>query len=200
MVVCSASCCSPDQPANMLPELLHGPGLVLGRSPDVTFLKAATARYPELDRDFILQICYEHPARFDRYLPGFDPDIHVARRGTRNTQWIRRNIRYDRNEELDFHWSHFNEHLAGRRSGYWVFDSMIREETWPFPPVVISESFALELGAAPQIVGGPYWLIEGTHRVSYLLRMYDIGRVSGSAEHPIIFLLPGEAASSRPSQ
>jgi len=62
----------------MLPAELRGPSKVIYlESPD-TFLSENLVRFPNLDRDFILQVCFEHPGRFDDLLPDFDVRFHSA--------------------------------------------------------------------------------------------------------------------------
>lgn len=56
---------------------------------------------------------------------------------------------------------------------------MIKNGTWPFPPVIIEEGFARLLGAEGKI-GSPYYLIEGTHRTSYARRMLELGLTATS--------------------
>ena len=64
----------------MLPDHLRGPGTPIDfESPD-TFLEENARKYPNLDPDFILQICFEHPSRFDSLFPQFDPRLHDAGR------------------------------------------------------------------------------------------------------------------------
>ena len=62
---------------------------------------------------------------------------------------------------------------------------MMKTGTWPFPPVVIEAGFARSLGA-PTYIGRPFHLIEGTHRVSYALRMMEVGLVERTKPVEII--------------
>lgn len=154
----------------MLPQELEGPGKMIAfESPD-TFLSENCSRYPDLDPDFILQICFEHPGRFNDFLPRFDVRRHMARRVRRTAGWVYDNVRYDDNQPVDFWFEHFDSPLASGRSDYEIFNHMIEHGEWPFPPVIIDSAFAATLGA-PENIGNPYHLIEGTHRVSYLRRM-----------------------------
>lgn len=158
----------------MLPEHLHGPGKIIRFESPETFLRENRARYPNLDPDFILQICFEHPDRFDELLPAFDPEKHSAVRVRRSLGWVYDSVRYDRNSELDFWYEQFDAFRESRNTDYEIFTHMTRTGTWPFPPVIIEARFAVSLGA-PHDVGEPYHLVEGTHRVSYARRMREVG-------------------------
>lgn len=168
----------------MLPIELHGPGKVIAfESPDA-FLSANRVQYPNLDPDFILQICFEHPARFDALFPGFEPSRHEARRVRRTAGWVYENVRYDDNQDIDFWFSHFDSQFSSRQRECEIFTHMVNEGEWPFPPVIIEAAFGATLGATR--LGKPYHLIEGTHRVSYLRRMVQLRLVTEEREVWII--------------
>ena len=172
----------------MLPESLRGPGELVKHGSADEFISENLSRYPQLDPDFVSQICFEHPTRFDSLLPNFNLDDHQAMRIKRSTRWVRDNVRYDHGDEVTF-WRHqFDKHLDGGNGSY-VFNYMIEHRTWPFPPVIIESRFAVELGA-PDCIGEPFHLVEGTHRVSYLLRMLELGMVSSDAEVELIEISP----------
>ncbi len=161
----------------MLPVELKGPGNTISyTSPDV-FLTENTRRFPDLDPDFILQICFEHPRRFDSLLPHFDVKLHAAQRVSRSVSWFYGNVRYERNQELDFWGWQFGNFLASGETNYKIFTHMIAEKNWPFPPVILPANFAFQLGASEDI-GRPYYLIEGTHQASYVRRMMQLEMVS----------------------
>jgi hypothetical protein len=154
----------------MLPAELRGPGKTIAfESPD-EFLAENVARFPNLDPDFIVQVCFEHPNRLDELLPRFDPLLHSALRIRRAAGWIYDNVRYWSDEEIDFWFDHFDSQHASGNSSYEIFAYMNAHGTWHFPPVIVGAGLALKLGS-PKNIGHPYHLIEGTHRVSYLRRM-----------------------------
>jgi hypothetical protein len=167
----------------VLPAELHGPNLTIAyaREQAAEFLRRNEARYPHLDRDFILQICFEHSDRFDGLFPRFDVTKHSAARVVKTARWINENVRYDHSEVVDFWCDQFRHLLARNDQTYEVFTTMRANGTWHFPPVIIEAEFALSLGAPPY-VGRPYYLIEGTHRVSYLRSMLELGLVEKSRE------------------
>jgi hypothetical protein len=176
----------------MLPAELHGPALTLayaGADRVSEFLHLNQHRYPHLDRDFILQICFEHPDRFNGLFPRFNIELHSAVRITRSAAWINNNVRYDRGETVDFWCDRFHSLLARDETSDEVFVPMLRNGTWHFPPVVIESNFALSLGA-PGDIGTPYYLIEGTHRLSYLRAMLELEMISSDRELPLIAVQP----------
>lgn len=176
----------------MLPAELHGPSLTLayaGADRVAEFLHHNRHRYPHLDRDFILQICFEHPDRFDGLFPRFDVDRHSALRITRSAVWIADNVRYDHGETVDFWCDRFHSLLGRGATSDEVSGPMLRNGMWHFPPVVVESSFALSLGA-PDDIGTPYYLIEGTHRLSYLRAMLELEMISPDRELPLIAVQP----------
>jgi hypothetical protein len=94
-------------------------------------------------------------------------------------------VRYDNDAEIDFWLNHFDAQYASGKSDYEVFRYMCAHGTWPSPPVVVDATFAAELGA-PKYIGNLYYLIEGTHRVSYLRRMIQRGSVSRESRVELI--------------
>lgn len=172
----------------MLPAELHGPALTLayaGADRVLEFLHHNVGRYPHLDRDFILQICFEHPDRFDGLFPRFDVELHTALRITRSAAWIADNVRYDRGETVDFWCDRFHALLARDETSDEIFGPLLLNGTWHFPPVVVESNFALSLGA-PRDIGRPYYLIEGTHRLSYLRAMLELEMMPRDRELPLI--------------
>lgn len=160
----------------MLPENLRGSGKPIGDGNAERFIQECVERYPHLDPDFISQLCYELPDHFDNVLPGFDPDIHCAVRITKQARWVLENvIYYDGRGVLDEWAWHVDRRLKNGTSASCVLESMLENGAWPFPPVVIEASLARTLGiGTPE---GNYFLIEGTHRVSYLSRLVQLGRI-----------------------
>ena len=164
----------------MLPELLHGPDKTIRSEPYEYFLENAQRAYPHLDKDFLLQICFEHPTRFNRIFPGFDIERHTVKRIKKRTEWVASNIRYDGGERLEGFWVHH----FGKPTP--LLEEMLRNKTWPFPPVVVEANMAADQLSAKSRLGEPYYLIEGTHRVSYLLNMAERGIIDGNSEHELL--------------
>ena len=82
----------------MLPRELHGPGQTIayaGAAVVTEFLQRNAERYPHLDRDFIVEICFEFPDRINDLLPRFDVASHAAVRVAKTASWLIENVRYD---------------------------------------------------------------------------------------------------------
>lgn len=163
----------------MLPGSLYGPRKTIDfESPDA-FLRSNAQQYPNLDPDFILQICFEHPDQLDFLLPGFDPKLHSAIRIKKTLGWLYDNVRYLNNKELTFWYEQFDRFRETSETSYEIYAYMAKTGTWPFPPVIIETMFAASLGATEEL-GNPFHLIEGTHRMSYARRMLELGLVDTS--------------------
>jgi hypothetical protein len=173
---------------HMLPRELHGPGQTIayaGSALVTEFLQCNAERYPHLDRDFIVEICFEFPDRFDDLLPGFDVASHSAVRVVKTASWLIENVRYDRGEPVVFHLPRFRMLMARNDANDEVLGPMIANGTWHFPPVIIESDLAVSLGA-PHDIGRPYYLIEGTHRLSYLHGLVDRDMISKARELEVI--------------
>ena len=170
----------------MLPKELHGPGKTIHSADAELFIQVALRKFPDLDREFATQICLEHPNRFNEILPNFDISIHTAIRVTRTVEWILKNVTYNRSKSIHNEWAwHVDEYLESGTGGSEVLPPMVDSGVWPFPPVIVKADFAFSIGA-PEYIGTPYYLIEGTHRVSYLARLVELGRIRAEAYLPII--------------
>jgi hypothetical protein len=176
----------------VLPPCLRGPGKTIDFESPAVFLAENAARFPRLDPDFILQICFEHPDRFDRLFPLFDPGVHAAVRVRVSVGWVYEMVRYDYSEEPDFWAKQFDTFLREGEAEYSIFTSMVQTGTWPFPPVVVAAPFAAELGGDAHL-GEPYHLVEGTHRVSYMRRMVQRGMLLRSSTTKVINLVSDAA-------
>jgi hypothetical protein len=56
--------------------------------------------------------------------------------------------------------------------------------TWHFPPVIIENKIAKELGN--KNYGNLIHLIEGTHRVSFVNRLYELGKIDPDRKHNLL--------------
>lgn len=142
-----------------------------------------------IDRDFLSQICLEHFDRFDDYFPGFNIDRHRVCREKLTTRAIYDSVRYDKGERLDFWYFQMDDYLAGiSKLQYPQLEHCAENGTWSFPPVLIEKTFGESLG--PYELGGPLHLIEGTHRVSFINRLYELGKIGAEKEHEVLVVRP----------
>ena len=176
----------------MLPRELHGPNKVVFWRPDAAqdFVERARVPYPHLDPDFISQICYEHPDRFDQLLPGFNVDECRAVRRARSAGWVYDFVRWDDGDLPDMWATQFDQYLEAGNVSYPVFSHMSARGSFPFPPVVVDCDVARRLGITV-VPGAPFHLVEGCHRVSYLRRMLERALVSRDSEVEVIEIVDG---------
>ena len=173
----------------MLPKHLFGPKRVVYLNKEFAekFINDNANKYPGLDRCFISQICFEHPDRFDQLFPEFNPEIHMANRRLVTMQWVYDNIRHDFNLKVDNWYDHVDCRLEEKNpKAYHILKHIRENKSWPFPPVIISAEFAILLGFNKKRVGNPYYLVEGTHRVSYANRMFELNEIRSNTEMEII--------------
>jgi len=176
----------------MLPRDLQGPGKTLnfaGEGEVPAFVAQAVKRYPNIHPDFITDVCFEDPDRFNDYFPNFNVSGNsvVVRHIT--AQWLRENVRYDDNESIEFgrfFGAHVEEYDISKSSEYPMVGDMIAKGTWPFLPVIIEHDVGVGKLGSQYDLGRPFHLIEGCHRTSYLLRMLALGYITSDSEHEIL--------------
>ncbi len=171
----------------MLPKNLNGPGTLFTPEAASAFIARAHDRYPQLPKDFVSQACYEHADRFDEYFPLFDVAKHAVIERKVTSDWVYHNLRYDENESLEsdnFYGWQYEEYLNSG-SDYSIFVEMKKNKTWPFAPIIVESSFAMSELGSNSTLGSPYHLFEGTHRVSYLLKMLSLDLIKSHSLHKV---------------
>lgn len=156
------------------------------------YLEAIGDYAKTVDREFLSQICLEHYDRFNNYFPKFDLESHKIRRIHLTASEIYSDIRYDCGKHLDFWYSHMDAFLNGVSDSHGFPYPLLKhcgtKHTWPFPPVIIAHEFGVELGG--KNLGSLYHLIEGTHRVSFINRLFELEKVQPNSNHEFIVLMP----------
>jgi hypothetical protein len=138
-----------------------------------------------IENDFLSQICFEHSARFNEYFPFFDIHQNKIIRVQKTTQEIYTQIRYDDDKKLDFWYFQIDDYLKlNIRKQYKVLKYVVDNGTWHFPPVIIENKIAKELGN--KNYGNLIHLIEGTHRVSFVNRLYELGKIDPDRKHNLL--------------
>ncbi|MEA5509050.1 hypothetical protein VB715_04665 [Crocosphaera sp. UHCC 0190] len=160
----------------MLPKDLCGPNQMLIDENYRDFLKNAHEKYPLLDKDFISQVCFEHPDRFNQYFPYFDINVNKILRREVVGKYLVDELRYDNGEVINMWKDQFDDFLNKNDYDYVIFKEMINNKKWPFPPIVIQYENALKLGCG-FYANQKLCLFEGTHRISYFLRMIELNMI-----------------------
>ena len=139
----------------------------------------------EAVRQFYRQVPFDH---FDK-MNGEYFEIDLSRRKMQFVEMtvneIADRIRYFDNKPLDFWFESFDS-FPQDNFEYVIYENMTKNLTFPFPPIII-DSIVLESGEGRDY-GHPIHLIEGTHRVSYLLRMLQLRLVEGDSKHTLVLL------------
>ena len=177
----------------MLPPDLIGPEKAVYYADEaMDFYIDARQRYPDLDKDFILDCCVHHPSRFCDLLPNLDLAIHQPVRREVSASWIAQAVRYDDNERLDsslFYSSDVEDYLEqGRSRGGWLLSQMLEQATWPHAPIIVASAFASNELHITLPIGPHYHLMEGCRRVSFLLGMLRTGLISPESKHEVVEL------------
>jgi hypothetical protein len=123
------------------------------------------------------------------YFPLFDIECHLVMEREVTADWIANNIRYDDGDSLEsdkFYGCHFDQNPPRERKGFEVYNFMIQNLTWAFPPIIVEANFGVNVLGCGFKLGAPYHLFEGTHRASYLLKMRELKLLSGDSRHTIL--------------
>jgi hypothetical protein len=136
---------------------------------------------------FFRQVVYDHFEHFNEHFPDFvlqdytiDVEVFLASQ-------IRDQVRYLQNASVDL-WASQFDHFHAINHDYMIYRHMVEKLTPPFPPVVIDSSRLVDEGW--RVYGRPFHLIEGTHRVSYLMRMLERGMIAENSAHKLVTLRP----------
>ncbi|TGE81328.1 hypothetical protein C7Y70_13045 [Pseudoalteromonas sp. KS88] len=142
-----------------------------------------------IDRDFLSSVCLEHFDRFNYNFPEFNINNHRLERVSFTAEQIYNEVRYCDNKPLDFWYSQVDDYLKNTSSlAYPELKYCIENKKWSFCPVIIDHIFGCELGG--RRLGHPYHLIEGTHRVSFINRLYERNIIDASSIHELIVIKP----------
>jgi len=170
----------------MLPVELKRSGTLYGNN-EVwqSYLNSIGDFASSIDHDFLSSICLEHFDRFNSCFPKFDVHKHKIERISLTAKMIYRNVRYGDNKKLDFWYFQVDECLSGSSNlSYPQLQYCMEYKKWSFCPVIIEHDFGIALGG--DRLGRPFHLIEGTHRVSFINRLFELDVVSGDSLHELL--------------
>lgn len=145
----------------------------------------------EAKKQFYRQVVFDHFEHHNDHYPDFDIADYVYEIKKLSVNFVRDNVGFFRGESLAEMWGLQFDQFEEKDNKYSIYQSMAKDKTPPFPPVVIESSKLKDSGW--RIYGRPYHLIEGTHRTSYLLRMAQRGIISWESKHDFVLLTPKNA-------
>lgn len=136
-------------------------------------------------RQFYRQVVYDHFDHFNDHYPNFiiDERQFVARRVKADDVAAR--IRYFDNKQIDW-WHEQFDAFQKENYDYPIYQEMSKNLTFPFPPIVMDS--ALLTDNEWRVYGRPIHLVEGTHRVSYLMRMVELGLIARDSMHEVVLI------------
>ena len=179
----------------MLPDIFKGPQRVFFEKSEWRRYLSQLGGYAEkFDREFLRQVPYDHFDTFNEWFPWFDVDQAETGRLVLTAAEVRDLVRYFDNEPMNW-WHKQFDSFWETNYPYEVFQEMIKLRTWPFVPILLANPDG-DLGSPVRGRGGcPFHLIEGTHRVSYLTRMLELGLVQEDSAHEVVVVCVSQPAA-----
>jgi hypothetical protein len=139
-------------------------------------------------RQFYRQVVFDHFVHHNDKYPDFEIDDYSFEIVTFTVNEIRDKVRFFEGESIAEMWREQYDDFERRNDDYIIFQRMFKDKTPPFPPIVIdSDNLADKEGRQ---YSRPIHLIEGTHRVSYLLRMAEKRIIPWDSKHEFVLLKP----------
>ncbi len=135
---------------------------------------------------FFRQVPYDHFDHFNERYPSFHIDHYEMCLKKMTATEAASNIKFFGNREVAM-WCWQYDEFERTNQNYPVFRFMSENGTPPFPPVVIDPR---NLQHDHYIYGKPLHLIEGTHRLSYLIRMLERELIMPESVHEFVLVSP----------
>jgi len=141
----------------------------------------------EATQEFYRQVVYDHFEHFNDHYPVFDLNAYDLGIEYLTAKEAYDQIKFFHNKPMtDWGWQY--DHFKARNQDYLVFQRMSKDLTPPFPPILIQSTLLAD--TRWKIYGRDIHLIEGTHRVSYLRRMLELGEILPESTHKFVVLRP----------
>lgn len=147
-------------------------------------------------REFYRQVIFDHWEHHNDHYPAFEVSDYNYEIVALTVMEVRANVNFFPGEKLEDMWGGQYEWFEEENREYIIYQSMSKNKTPPFPPVIIDTSNLVD--DEWRVYGRPLHLIEGTHRVSYLIHMAKRGLVSWDSTHEFVQLSP-KSISNRAS-
>ncbi len=140
----------------------------------------------EAKKQFYRQVVYDHFDHHNNHYPTFEIDQFNFELIELSVAEVNEKIRYFNNRPLNDWWGAQYDEFEQADQQYIIYQFMSQNHTVPFPPILIDSTSWENKDALP--LGSPLHLVEGTHRVSYLLRMAERGIISWGSRHEFVLL------------
>lgn len=137
---------------------------------------------------FYRQVVFDHWRHFNDVLPDFLIEQHEFEIRHMTVEEVERKVRYFGNEDLGAFWAEQFDLFHKKNQDYMVFQYMKEHLTPPFPPILLDPSALIP--RKHWDYGRPIHLVEGTHRVSYLIRMAQREIIPWSSSHEFVYVAP----------
>lgn len=137
---------------------------------------------------FYRQVVFDHFSHFNEDFPDFFIEHHQFEMTQMTVQEVDKKVRYFGDEELGTFWGEQYDLFETKNQDYAVFQYMRKHLTPPFPPILLDPSILKPKERWDY--GRPMHLVEGTHRVSYLIRMVQRGIIPWTSSHEFVYVQP----------
>ncbi|MDH4906116.1 hypothetical protein ACWA5G_00180 [Xanthomonas axonopodis pv. ricini] len=144
--------------------------------------------------EFYRQVVYDHFDHFNEHYPALELEEYEFSVEYMTAQEAYDQIKFFFNESMT-DWGSQYDYFKARNQDYVIYQRMSRDLTPPFPPVLIESTLLIDNGW--RVYGRDIHLIEGTHRVSYLRRMLELGEISPHSSHKFVVMRPQSLRRSK---
>ncbi|MBZ4039101.1 hypothetical protein [Novilysobacter selenitireducens] len=147
----------------------------------------------EATLEFYRQVVYDHFEHFNEHYPDFVLEAYDFFIEYMTAQEAYEQIKYFLDKPMT-DWGTQYDHFKTRNQDYLIYQRMSKDLTPPFPPVLIHSTLLIDDGW--RVYGREIHLIEGTHRVSYLRRMLELGEIAPDSIHKFVVLRPRSSGAT----
>ena len=138
--------------------------------------------------EFYRQVVFDHFDHHNDFYPSFEIDDFTYEIRSLSVRQVNDCVRFFDGESLCGRnwWGNQYDEFAKKNVDYVIYQEMSKNHTPPFPPVLLDSTSWRNIDGP--VLGGPLHLIEGNHRVSYLLHMAEKEIIGWDSEHAFVVL------------
>lgn len=142
-------------------------------------------------REFYRQVVYDHFDHHNNHYPDFEISDYRFGIIQLTVSGVREHIHFFPGDKVEDMWGAQYDWFEKENQDYIIYQAMSKNKTPPFPPVIIDSSNLIDEGW--RTYGRPLHLVEGTHRVSYLIHMAKRGLITWESSHEFVLLSPNDS-------